>query len=229
MSELLTVEQITKMYLDAVNKYDEQSRQTLFAIIPYAQEIENLRLELQGWRDTKTLKTPMCTCWSNPETGMLELGPDCTPDKHAPSARIPAKRAKPRVKRDRAPRPKPEAVKVFPDGREVCLNDVKHATAEGLLEYNRRRLVMAMRQDWHCADCYCQMLEAAGFTNSVTFDHEAKRGTTRDDRVWKEDGTPQNAALCWNCNAARGSIRTPYKFQTKLTRDEWEARMDGSR
>jgi hypothetical protein len=63
------------MYLDAVNKYDEQSRQTLFAIIPYAQEIENLRLELQGWRDTKTLKTPMCTCWSNPETGMLELGP----------------------------------------------------------------------------------------------------------------------------------------------------------
>jgi hypothetical protein len=86
MSELLTVEQITKMYLDAVNKYDEQSRQTLFAIIPYAQEIENLRLELQGWRDTKTLKTPMCTCWSNPETGMLELGPDCTPDKHVPPA-----------------------------------------------------------------------------------------------------------------------------------------------
>jgi hypothetical protein len=146
-----------------------------------------------------------------------------------PSARIPAKRAQPRVKRDYAPRPKPEAVKVFPDGREVCLNDGKHATTEGLLEYNRRRLVMARRQDWHFADCYWQMLEAGGFTTSATFDHEAKRGTMRDDRVWKEDGTPQNAALCWNCNAARGSIRTPYKFQTKLTRDEWEARKDGSR
>jgi hypothetical protein len=86
MSELFTVEQISKMYLDAVRKYDERSRQILFAIMPYAQEIENLRLELQGWRDTKTLKTPICTCWSNPETGMLELGPDCTPDKHAPEA-----------------------------------------------------------------------------------------------------------------------------------------------
>jgi len=146
-----------------------------------------------------------------------------------PSARIPAKRAQPRVKRDRCPRPKPEAVKVFPDGREVCLNDGKHATAEGLLEYNRRRFVMAMRQHWHCADCNVIMADAGGFTSSATFDHEAKRGTMRDDRVWKEDGTPQNAALCWNCNAARGSIRTPYRYQTKLTRDEWEARKDGSR
>jgi hypothetical protein len=84
MSELLTVEQITKMYLVAVRDYNEHARQILFAIMPYAQEIESLQLELQGWRDAKTLKTPMCTCWSNPETGMLELGPDCTPEKHAP-------------------------------------------------------------------------------------------------------------------------------------------------
>ncbi len=50
MSELLTVEQITKMYLDAVREYNEHSRQILFAIMPYAQEIENLRLELEGWK-----------------------------------------------------------------------------------------------------------------------------------------------------------------------------------
>lgn len=127
--------------------------------------------------------------------------------------RIPSKRAKPRVKRDRAPRPKPEAVKVLAGGREVCSK-----TVEGWAEYVRRRNTMRRRQKDCCAICGFRMSHV-----EAEFDHENGRGGgKRDDKIWTPEGLPLNAAVHRWCNSLRGSKRTPYQFQVTITREQWE-------
>lgn len=95
-----------------------------------------------------------------------------------------------------------EAIKVFPDGREVCQrNDA------GWAEYDRRLCVMVKRQGFRCAWC----LHLFGFViGNPTFDHEDGRGlggSHRDDRILHADGTWKNAALCRKCNGLKGSQR----------------------
>ena len=100
------------------------------------------------------------------------------------------------------------AVKVFPDGREVC----DCTTKQGRSEYNSRTVSMAERQSHRCAMCQRSL---HGYR--PTFDHEAGRGAGgghRDDRIEvfipDEDGITirwQNAALCRSCNSEKGSKR----------------------
>ena len=95
--------------------------------------------------------------------------------------------------------PPKEAVKVFPDGREVCSN-----TIAGSREYQLRLTEMYERQGQMCA------IHAGWITREeATFDHQAGRGSGgghRDDRT-EVRGQWQNAALCIHCNGAKGSRR----------------------
>lgn len=89
-------------------------------------------------------------------------------------------------------------VKVYRDGREVC-----SSTPAGRAEYRSRLIWMAERQDWNCALCGKPMLGV-----DATFDHETPRrmgGGSRDDRIYKPDGTRNNAAVHGVCNYRRGS------------------------
>ena len=94
-----------------------------------------------------------------------------------------------------------EAVKVYPDGREVLNLRVK----AGRQEYYSRTLQMLNRQCGFCAICGTPTIFLL-----VEYDHEAGRGANgghRDDRLMKPDGKWQNAALCRRCNALKGSKR----------------------
>jgi len=94
----------------------------------------------------------------------------------------------------------PEAVFVFPDGREVC----NTKTTVGKLEYKSRTYQMLERQGMRCAICYSSL----GYIWSQ-FDHQAGRGSGgghRDDRI-VVDGQWHNAALCHSCNTQKGSRR----------------------
>ena len=71
----------------------------------------------------------------------------------------------------------------------------------GRAEYFRRLGDMVERQGGICALCPSD--------DGAYFDHEAGRGSSgakRDDRI-EVDGHWQNAALCYNCNALKGSKR----------------------
>ena len=131
-----------------------------------------------------------------------------------PRTPIPKKRDRPRVVRDRAPRPKQDAVKVYPDGREVC-----SGTPEGMDVYCLRRIEMWERQSSTCAICGEWLSSTC-----ITFDHEDGRTSGhKNEKLWRDDGRPMNAAVHLYCNIQRGSKRTPYKFQYKGTRAEWDA------
>jgi hypothetical protein len=103
---------------------------------------------------------------------------------------------------------KPEAVKVYPDGREVCNLRLKR----GKQEYYTRSILMLERQGMKCAICRKPVHYIW-----AEFDHEAGRranGAHRDDRIEifipDEDGITirwQNAAVCRNCNTEQGSKR----------------------
>lgn len=83
-------------------------------------------------------------------------------------------------------------------GREVC-----SPTASGRRDYDRRREAMMVRQNFLCAICRRLFL-------CVEFDHEAGRGSNgnhRDDRLFHEDGSWRNAALCTACNTWKASKR----------------------
>ena len=103
---------------------------------------------------------------------------------------------------------KREAVKVYPEGREVCNQRIK----AGKQEYWTRLLKMMVRQNMRCAICDCGLNYIWG-----EFDHEDGRGANgghRDDRIevfiHDEDGVTirwQNAAVCRPCNTEKGSKR----------------------
>jgi hypothetical protein len=91
------------------------------------------------------------------------------------------------------------AVKVYPDGREVCQRNFLGDAA-----YFGRLQQMMYRQDDRCAMCS----EVLGGAWSPTFGHECSRGGgKRDDRITKPDGSWRNAALCVFCNGEQGSRR----------------------
>lgn len=104
---------------------------------------------------------------------------------------------------------KREAVKVFSGGREKC-NILCKA---GMDEYHRRRLAMWERQGRRCAlqiTDICKQRQGRWPQDEITYDHfNGRGGGKQDDRI-EVDGKPQNAAVCWPCNHARGSRRVPY-------------------
>jgi hypothetical protein len=88
------------------------------------------------------------------------------------------------------------AVRVYPDGREVCQENT-----QGWREYKCRVEVMVRRQNFRC--CLCQRRLSAG---NATFEHQRRRGmhaAFRDDRITK-DGEDWNGAAHWVCNGERG-------------------------
>lgn len=93
-------------------------------------------------------------------------------------------------------------VRIFPDGREVCLNN-----AEGKRLYQRRKKAMYDRQSGLCSLCGTWMrLEEA------TFQHGVPRGMGagfRDDRIDVQTGEGEyvNSVAHGSCNGQQGSRR----------------------
>ena len=88
------------------------------------------------------------------------------------------------------------AVRVYPDGREVCQD-----SPAGWREYKRRVGVMVERQRHRCSLCRGRLS-----LGNATFEHQRRRGmgaAWRDDRITK-DGQDWNGAAHWVCNGARG-------------------------
>ena len=103
----------------------------------------------------------------------------------------------PKPARSKGKYPVVGGVRMYPDGREVCVE-----STDGELEYSRRTWAMMARQKSRCAMC-----AASSFV--PTFDHEDGRGFSsshRDDRI-EIDGVWRNAALCLGCNSLKGSRR----------------------
>lgn len=98
--------------------------------------------------------------------------------------------------------PKP-AVKVYPDGREVCSD-----TPAGKAEYKRRTLAMLERQKGLCCICGRPLPPS-----EATFEHEHCRGAGgawRDDRLELPGGRWINGACHWICNSIKGSTLGHY-------------------
>lgn len=108
-------------------------------------------------------------------------------------------------------RKKRPAVKVYPDGREVCVLTTK----AGMDEYMRRKKVMWERQGRRCAlqiSDPCKARQGRWPFDYTQFGHEAPRGlggAKRDDRI-EVNGKPQNYTICPFCNSLQGSRRIPY-------------------
>jgi hypothetical protein len=88
------------------------------------------------------------------------------------------------------------AVRVYPDGREVCVD-----SPAGWKEYKRRVAAMVARQANRCCLCGKRISVA-----SATFEHQRRRGmgaAWREDRITK-DGQDWNGAAHWTCNSAKG-------------------------
>ena len=93
------------------------------------------------------------------------------------------------------------AVRVYPNGREVC-----QSTEAGRLEYKARLQNMLFRQGHVC--CICGRVDHA-LGGPFTFEHSDLRGmgaARRDDRI-EIDGKPVNGAAHFWCNAVKGSQR----------------------
>jgi hypothetical protein len=89
------------------------------------------------------------------------------------------------------------AVRVYPDGREVCQD-----SAAGWREYARRVELMVQRQNYRCSLCGRRIS-----VKSATFEHQRRRGmgaAWRDDRIEKANGEWVNSAAHWVCNSEKG-------------------------
>ena len=110
-----------------------------------------------------------------------------------------------KVRRERA---SGDAVKVYDDGREVCLSN-----AAGRTEYDSRRDRMADRQGKRCAICNFPF---DGYLGPATFEHQDGRTSGHRDERTEIDGEWYNAALHGVCNGLKGSRRYHWvgkKFQ----------------
>lgn len=95
------------------------------------------------------------------------------------------------------------ALKVFPDGREVCTD-----TPQGWALYKDRIRQMVEWQNGLCCLCAKPLRVVA-----ATFEHEAGRGFNgahRDDRILDNEGRPINGAAHFSCNNSKGSRRVQY-------------------
>jgi len=91
-----------------------------------------------------------------------------------------------------------DAVRLYPDGREVCCD-----TRKGKVEYSARVAAMALRQHGVCG-------LGPHLLRNATFGHDKGRGMDsahRDDRIVDENGEPMNHAECMQCNLQKGSRR----------------------
>lgn len=101
---------------------------------------------------------------------------------------------------------KPDPVRIFRDGREVC----NMLTTAGRNEYFRRIRVMWERQGKRC--CLEGLVDGCPgklALSEATFEHQDGRGHGgghRDDRIEK-DGKPYNGAAHSKCNLLKGSRR----------------------
>lgn len=108
-----------------------------------------------------------------------------------------------------------EAIKIYPDGREVC----NLRTTEGMDEYLRRKRVMWERQGRRC----CLEHVVAGCRGKLAwkdamFEHEEGRGfdgAHRDDRIERMNPAtgkmePVNGVAHAWCNSLKGSTRIKY-------------------
>lgn len=89
------------------------------------------------------------------------------------------------------------AVRVYPDGREVCVN-----SKDGWLEYNRRVKLMLQRQGGRCSLCGRPLALL-----NATFEHQRRRGmgaAWRQDAIVDADGNWINGAAHWVCNGEKG-------------------------
>jgi hypothetical protein len=89
------------------------------------------------------------------------------------------------------------AVRLYPDGREVCQD-----SPAGWKEYGRRVEAMLVRQNWRC--CLCG--KRLGLRDA-TFEHQRRRGAGaawRQDKIEDENGNPVNGAAHWVCNVEKG-------------------------
>lgn len=89
------------------------------------------------------------------------------------------------------------AVRVYPDGREVC-----QANSRGTKEYARRVSLMVERQRYRCSLCGQRLSEYA-----ATFEHQRRRGlggAFRDDKIVDSEGNWLNSAAHWICNSRKG-------------------------
>lgn len=102
-------------------------------------------------------------------------------------------------------------VKVYPDGREVCVLTTK----KGMDEYMDRKKKMWERQGRRCAlqiSDQCKVRQGRWPFDATTFDHQNGRGMAggkRDDRI-EVEGKWLNAAVCWGCNGLKSSQNIPY-------------------
>ncbi len=107
-----------------------------------------------------------------------------------------------------------KALRVMPDGREICNTTGKRRTKEGVEEYKRRLDAMVKRQKGIC--CLCGYSDFCGPNGSLfrcipTFEHENGRSAgKRDDRIELPDGTWINGAAHLQCNNWKGSRKIPY-------------------
>lgn len=103
------------------------------------------------------------------------------------------------------PKEPPKAVRIFPSGREVCLQN-----SAGRKEYRRRTLAMFDRQNGVCSWCGIRMAK-----DDATFDHTIPRGHgggSRNDAIQDRDGKPINSAMHLACNQDKGSRRKKPNF-----------------
>jgi hypothetical protein len=108
--------------------------------------------------------------------------------------RRPIPRSRPKPEHSLRYRTSPDgAVRVYPDGREVCQEN-----ATGRREYLRRVETMVQRQNFRCPACKRKLS-----LFQATFDHfPVKRGmgaAFRDDRIRDENGEWMNRAVHWMC------------------------------
>lgn len=86
------------------------------------------------------------------------------------------------------------AVRVYPDGREVCTD-----TPDGRSVYSMRRHLAWEMQDRRCAICQ----RTLRFVDAVT-DHIQPRGM---DAGRRDDRQENLQATCWGCNTEKSSKR----------------------
>lgn len=89
------------------------------------------------------------------------------------------------------------AVRVYPDGREVCQDN-----AAGRRLYASRVQEMVQRQNFRCGLCNRRLT-----LSGATFDHNPRRkmgSAFRDDRIVDAKGEWLSSAAHWLCNSQRG-------------------------
>jgi hypothetical protein len=106
-------------------------------------------------------------------------------------------------------------VRVFGDGREVCITAMTEPMGRrGREEYRSRTVAMWERQQGICClHGICPNCPGPMRLEDATFDHEKGRGSgggKRDDRITLSDGRWINGAAHWDCNNWKGSRRINY-------------------